>query len=214
MWIPILPMRADFCGHPPCELCFQWQEDNGQILGGKYKMALDLLQKPYEALNKDERKQLNQLATKIHKGGIAAIASPPDESPPPAPIADIGMSSTRQLEGWLKNRRQKEAPKPRQLTCDEIMALQNERDIASKAKKKEREERLKEAREIAEIFAQTEDGTRRNQEYDQQLLREIDPGFVQYCRSQGIFSAEAIYSRWQREYARYTPSLTMRDPWR
>jgi hypothetical protein len=212
MWIPLTPRPPDFCGRPPCGLCFQWQEGNGPTLGGKHKMALDLLQRSYDDLSKGERKQLDQLAKKIHRVGIAALASPPDKSPPPAPMVDIGMSSTRQLEGWLKDRRRKEAPKPRQLTCDEVVALQAERDIAAKAKKKERDERLKEAREIAEIFAQTEGGQRRNQDYDQQLLRGVDPAFVRYCRDQGIFSAEAIYSRWQREYAVYAPSLMPKYP--
>jgi hypothetical protein len=129
-------------------------------------------------------------------------------------VADIGMSSTRQLEGRLKYRRQNTPPKPRQLTCDEVVARQNERAKTEAAKKKERDERLKEAREIAEVFAQTEGGNRRNQEYDQQLLREVDPSFVRYCRDQGIFSAEAIYSRWQREYgSRYMSPLTMKNPW-
>jgi hypothetical protein len=214
MWVPVSPLPPDFCGRPPCGLCFDWKEGADPALSGKHKMALDLLQKPFEALSKDERKALNSIAKKIHKEGIAAIATPLDENPPPSPVADIGMSSTRRLEGWLREKQRRELPKPRHLTCDEVIARQNERAKMEATKKKERDERLKEAREIAEVFAQTEAGNRRNQEYDQQLLRQVDPSFVRYCRDQGIFSAEAIYSRWQREYGdRYiTPPLTTKYP--
>lgn len=213
MWIAITPRPLDFCGQPPCPLCFQWKEGDKAPLSGLHKMALDLLQKPLDDLSKDQRKELNGVARKMHKGGIEAFASPPDESPPPP--ADIGMSEMRAMNGWLRERRQREAPKPRQLTCDEIYARKADQEAAEKAKRKEKQERLQEAREIAQIFAEADRGRQERQQYEEQrLLREVDPSFVAYCRDRGIFSPQEIYARYQREYAR--PSYMMnpsKDPY-
>jgi len=208
MWIEVSPRPLDFCGRPPCPLCFQWGEGDKPPLSGLHKMALDLLQKPLDDLSKEERKELNGVARKMHKGGVEAFASPPDESPPPP--ADIGMSSTRALEGWLRERRQKEPPKPRQLTCDEVVARQAEREAAKKAERKKRDERLKEAREIAEVFAEADRG--RQDRSSQEMLRGVDPGFVDYCRSRGIYDPREIFERYQREYSRYAMPSYMVDP--
>jgi len=198
MWIAVCPQPLDFCGRPPCPLCFEWKGGD-EVVSGLRKMALDLLQKPLDGLSKDELKELNGVARKMHKGGVAAFASPPDESPPPP--ADIGMSSTRRLQGWLRDRIQREAPKPRQLTCDDIVARQAERDAAKKEKDKERNERLKEAREMAQILAEANKGQQDRQQYEeQQMLRNVDPQFVEYCRQRGIYSPQDIYARYQREY--------------
>lgn len=210
MWIAISPLPRDFCGRPPCPKCFEWKEGDQPPLSGLHKMALDLLQKPLDDLSKAQRRKLDRVGLKMHEGGISAFASPPDKSPPPP--ADIGMSSTRALQGWLRERRRREVtPKPRQLTCDEIYARKAEQEAAEKAKRKEKQERLQEAREIAQVFAEADRG--RQQSGDEQMLREVDPSFVSYCRERGIYSAQEIYARWQREYgSRYAMPSYIVDP--
>lgn len=202
-WIAISPMPPDFCGCPPCPRCFQWQEGNGPPTSGLSKMALDLLAKPLDDLKASERRKLDGVVRKMHGGGIAALCRTPKKTPPPAPAVDIGMSSSRVLEGWLREKRRKEPPKPRVLTLDEIFARKAEQEAAEKVKRKEKEERLKEAREVAAVFAEAQRGQDERQRYEEQrLLRDVDPRFVEYCRERGISSVQEIYSRYQREYMR------------
>lgn len=193
MWTAI--NRPDFCGCPPCPLCFRWQEGDKAPMSGLHKMALDLLQKPLDDLSKEQQKELNGIARKMHKGGVAAFASPPDESPPPP--ADIGMSSTRRMQGWLRDRIQRAAPKPRQLTCDDVVVRQAEREATKKEKDKERNERLREAREMAKIFAEASAG--QNQGGGRDPLGGVDPSYVRYCQERGIYDPREIYARFQQE---------------
>jgi len=211
-WIEAAPRRLDFCGQPPCPLCYRWTDEGGQPpINGLHKMALDLLQKGWDDLSKDERRDLEGIGRKIHKDGIAALASPPDELPPPP--ADIGMDSVRQIEGWLSERKRSMPAKPRVLTCDEIAERQGAKEAEQQRKAKERNERLKEAREVAQIFADAQRGQDERPQYEEQrMLRDIDPSFVSYCRDRGIMDPREIYSRWQREYGSRAMSPMMMDP--
>lgn len=211
MWVEITPRRMDFCGQVGCPLCYAWRAgDNQPSMSGIEKIALDLIQKRLDELTADQRKELNGIARKIHKHGLGAFAGSPDESPPPDAAADIGMSTAAQIDGWLRERRRTEAPKPRALNCDAIADRQAAREAEAKRKQKERDERLKEAREIAAVFAtaQREQDERRQYE-EQRYLRGIDPGFVSYCRERGIRDPQEIAYRWQRERG---PSAMMFDP--
>ena len=53
MWVPRTPKRADFCGCPPCPLCYDWATDAPagrvqdawvqEIISGMTKFTDDLL---------------------------------------------------------------------------------------------------------------------------------------------------------------------------
>jgi len=193
MWSPVSPTPMDFCGRPPCPLCFRWQDGDSPPILGLQKIAFDLLQKSLGDLTKRERRKLYSVARRMHKGGLASLSRPIKK--PPAPDAvDIGMSSARQLEGWLRDKRRKAVP-ARQLTLDEIAVRTETREAAQKAKQAERNERLKEAREIAQILAEAQP-----KQQSDDALRGVDPSFVSYCNSRGIFDPREIMYRYQREY--------------
>lgn len=199
-WVARVPMPRDFCGRPPCPLCFDWSEGES-ALSGLAKMALDLLCKPLDDATSGQRTQLNQIAKKIHAEGVGALAEPDNDSPPPA--ADIGMSSAQQMDGWLRERQQRPIPTDAIApTLDAIFDRKASREAEEKRKRKEREERLREAREVAQVFADAQRGQDERQRYEEQrLLREVDPAFVDYCRSRGIVSGQEIYARWRQEAA-------------
>jgi hypothetical protein len=213
MWVEVTPRRPDFCGQPPCPICFNWSEDNrSPVMTGLHKLALDLLQKCLDDLTEDQKAQLGTIARKMHDGGIAEFASPapPEDSSP----ADIGMSSLRRLQGWLRQRRCPEVPKPRQLTCDEVIARQMERQAADKEKIEQRNERLKEAREIAKIFAEAERNDRPSGN-EQAMLRGVHPDFIDSCRSKGIYDSCEILERWGEctsGYSNFRPYKMGRPP--
>lgn len=151
MWIPNEPRRDDFCGRPPCGLCFHWKGGDGPSMSGFAKMALDLLQKRWQELSTCEKDQLRVIAAKIHKSGISALATRTPEQTPPPEVVDIGMDSKRQTEGWLKSLQRREMPE-RQLTLDEIAEREESRQQAICEKEKARKEMLEQARAVAEVF--------------------------------------------------------------
>lgn len=210
MWVEITPRRMDFCGNVGCPLCYQWSAGSDvPVISGLAKMAMDLLQKPLDDLTSGQRTQLNGIARKFHKDGFGAFVKSSDDLPP-TDAADIGMSAAAQIDGWLRERRRTEAPKARVLNCDEIADRQAAREAENKRKQKEREERLKEAREIAAVFATAQREQDEQRQYEEQrYLRGIDPGFVSYCRERGIRDPQEIAYRWQRERG---PSAMMFDP--
>jgi hypothetical protein len=178
-------------------------------ISGMAKMALDLLQKDISAVSKDERKQLKAVADRIHNEGLCVATVPADESPPPDAAADIGMSDKAHINGWLRERRQEKPRAPRQLTCDEVYDRQNAKEAEEKRKAAERNERLKEAREIAKVFADAQPRDRGNGGEMEALQRAgVDPGFIRYMNERGIFNASEIYERAKREGA-MRPDLRM-----
>jgi hypothetical protein len=68
MWVPRTPMRPDFCGCPPCPMCYCWAGDDG-VVDGITKMTRDMLgdQKPTPA----QKKQLKKGAELVHANNIA-----------------------------------------------------------------------------------------------------------------------------------------------
>jgi hypothetical protein len=188
MWTPISPLPSDFCGHPPCPKCYCWADD--------------LLDKDISTASKDEKKQLKAVADRIHNEGLCVAVVPPIILPPD-PIADLGMTDADHINGWLRERRPEKPKAPqRQLTCDEVYDRQNAREEARKTKKRERDERLKEAKEIAEIFAAAQPrGSNNNTEMEALARAGVDPMFIRYMNERGVFNASEIYDRARREGA-------------
>lgn len=201
MWIEVAPRPRDFCGRPPCPLCFRW-EDGGKIVAGLHKFALDLLGKAIESLDNGEALRLRKAAENIHRDGLGVTPIEPEGLPP----ADIGMSEVQQLSGWFKERRQNAAQAPRTVTCDEIADRNQRREAEKKAARKAKEERLNEVKEIAKILADAQGQSGGGRGDDAYYLRGIAPGFIDYCRRRGMYDPREIAMRWQQEYqARYSP---------
>lgn len=211
MWIEIQPRPRDFCGQPPCPRCFHWQDGSSTPpLNGLHKMALDLLQKSWDDLSATERQEIEGLGRGIHKKGLAGLITTPEEPSPAGEAVDIGMSSVVQLEGWLRERKRTEQPKPRALNCDEIADRKAVREAKAAEKRKERAERMKEAREIAAVFAEAQQEQTSRQQYEEQrYLRNVDPSFVSYCRSRGTMDPREIAYLWERDRG---PRSYMMDP--
>jgi hypothetical protein len=209
MWVEISPRRPDFCGSPPCPVCYEWHDDSG-VLPGEEKMALDLMQKPFNTLTKSEVEQVIDVGIKIHREGLKVSAEPPTEQPPP----DIGMSRSKRLSRWLKLNVPKAPPPPRQLTCDEVIARQLDREADEKAKQEVREELIENAKEVAKAMKEVREEeqpnynrNRRNQ--DSSLFNGIDPDFVRYCQSKG-YSPEEVYRAWREYRMEQTPDYIIR----
>jgi glycerol-3-phosphate cytidylyltransferase-like family protein len=68
MWVEKQPLPDDFCGCPPCPLCYVWTDgDHPTPLDAIEKQALDLLgRKPTPA----ERKKLREAAERVHVGNL------------------------------------------------------------------------------------------------------------------------------------------------
>lgn len=206
-WQPRSPMPPDFCGRPPCPKCYAWAGgDEPQSLA---QFALELLGR---APNKEETKEAAKIAKRMHKQGLNVSAAP-DEEPPAdtgAVFVDIGMGSIEYQTRMLKQLREVPPPAPRALTCDEIADRQADREKRAKAKEKERQERLKEAREIAQVFADAQQQETKRREYNEQrYLSNVDPSFVSYMRERGVVDPREISMRWEREYG---PRAYMADP--
>lgn len=117
MWVPRTPKRADFCGCPPCPLCFCWAGGD-KLMDGMDKFASDLLGRDPNA---DEREILNRSAEKIHTGNL----SRPVEIERQFREADESRGNEMQMEYFLKQKRIEAArPPPRKIdtrpTLDEL----------------------------------------------------------------------------------------------
>lgn len=116
MWIEITPRRPDFCGRPPCQICYRWGEDNGVSMSGLERMSLELTGKFLDELTKTEKIELQKAADRIHSGAL--LVPPPMTEEPPQ--ADLGMSDAAHLDGWLAQHKAPAVPlKPVQLSLDQ-----------------------------------------------------------------------------------------------
>lgn len=104
MWVPRTPKRADFCGCPPCPLCFCWAGGE-RITDGIDQMALDMLGRP---ATDGERAILQDSAEKIHAGNLAR----PEKIEREFRQADEERGDTMQMEHFLKEQRAQSARPP------------------------------------------------------------------------------------------------------
>ncbi len=134
MFVVKTPKRVDFCGCPPCPLCYDWvepappvqvqqaeQTPEPVVMTGVEKMALDLLGR---APNAEERKIMKAAAERVHEANVlrnkeqaAALEARAD--------ADREQNITRTVEGIIKaktkEREAEKAAKPRNFTTVDNM---------------------------------------------------------------------------------------------
>jgi hypothetical protein len=125
MWVPRTPKRADFCGCPPCPICFCWAGGD-TLTDGMDKFAQDVLGEP-RAPTAAEKKILDESAERIHVGNLERAKQPEVPLDREALIAaadeaDRRQGMQRQMSYFLKQKRQEAehpAPKPlNTITCD------------------------------------------------------------------------------------------------
>lgn len=147
MWIEISPRRPDFCGQPPCGLCYRWGEDNGVSMSALERMSLELTGKFLDELTPTEKEDLEAAAAQLHWGALLS-PKPPENEPPQA---DIGMSDAAHMDGWLAQHKAPLAPiKPLQLTLDQRDDWQEpvEKSVQKQAQKVKDAEKMEEAMKL------------------------------------------------------------------
>ena len=81
-WVIKIPKRPDFCGAPPCPLCFNWVEDDRrpiedqQQTEGFEKMKADMVLLLGRPLTPSEVEQLRKTAEEIHLRNRAPARDP------------------------------------------------------------------------------------------------------------------------------------------
>jgi hypothetical protein len=169
-WVVKKPKRYDFCGCPPCPLCFVWQEPappakteepkavakaKPKVVDGMVKLALDLLGR--EPTSDSEVSQLKDIAETIHEKGVAGLTP---KKPPPSLAGsvkvveetvveiDIGLSSLDRANTFFRNLPKKKRDiKPAQPNCDEVYeraAAREEEQKAIKEAARKEKQRMKE----------------------------------------------------------------------
>jgi hypothetical protein len=116
MWVPRTPKRSDFCGCPPCPLCYDWATEPPagrvqdawvqEIISGMTKFTGDVLEgkKPTES----EKETLQKAAEKIHVANLNADRIYSDQ----LREADQAQNTQRQMDALLAaKRREAAAPK-------------------------------------------------------------------------------------------------------
>lgn len=154
MWVIKIPQRPDFCGQPPCPLCYDWAEDNGvdnTVQEGLERFSLDLLGKKLADTTEAEFEQLKKLGCDIHMQKVDLAPNIPEQLPPAQSILEGETSDEEWLNRWLREHRGTETKPERQLTIDEIA----DRKVARKRAKTERKERVKEL--VSEISEAVEE---------------------------------------------------------
>jgi hypothetical protein len=86
MWVPKVPRRPDFCGCPPCPLCYDWVDENRVAMDGFLKFCLDMLGRtladalsrlPTPELREQFEKQMRELADRVHQDKVDASKADP-----------------------------------------------------------------------------------------------------------------------------------------
>ena len=203
-WVEKVPRRYDFCGRPPCEICYDWIGPDGEPSNAIVQMGVEMLGREPDA---NEREQLIEINRNIHTSGQAVASAPPESLPP----ADIGMSDSDHMNRWLQDQRQVERSRPqtRQLTCDDIAdreeARQRERQQTREAiqEYKKMARAMQEVqREIEEEEEQAEQKERQAAEVayqEQQLIATMGPRSVGAARSLGLTLMQYYENVWLPE---------------
>lgn len=103
-WVPRTPRPLDFCGCPPCPICFCWAGDDG-LTDGMEKFARDML--GGKSPSADEKQVLQDAAQAIHVANLAAPARIDEE----LRAADKAQHMQRRADAFLAQKRD-EAVRP------------------------------------------------------------------------------------------------------
>lgn len=136
MYVVKKPKRSDFCGCPPCPLCYDWcddieakkSEEEQRVVPGIIAMGMELMGK--KKLTQPEIALMKEAGAKIHAANLARPKQQEEEFQAAVEL--------RQLEVFLETAeasKPKKVPvKPRNKTLDDMTP--EELEAASKPKKK------------------------------------------------------------------------------
>ncbi len=102
-WVVKIPKRADFCGCPPCALCFDFVHDQPadqpqEVMSGIDKMIEDIVGKPAEQATPAEVAIVQKVAEEIHERNLKG------EKPKTEPPKDGAFFVNNQDAEWLNKR--------------------------------------------------------------------------------------------------------------
>lgn len=125
MWVPRTPKRADFCGCPPCPICYCWA-DGEKITDGVSKMIDNLIETMGGVQpTTDQRADLVKVADKIHVSNLARTKETEDRIAA-AKVAEEERWAGIRTEAFLKEKLREQArEKPKvdlRPTLDELPA--------------------------------------------------------------------------------------------
>jgi hypothetical protein len=134
MWVPRTPRRPDFCGCPPCPLCFDWAEDN-RIESGMTKYIRDILGADRQS-TAQEKKTLDDVAEKIHAANLARPQQIEEQVREQqeaqntrwCAVGIAQLAKTRRIEAARPK------PAPRAVTCDDIDVEKKIADLEAEEK--------------------------------------------------------------------------------
>jgi hypothetical protein len=122
MWIPRTPRRPDFCGCPPCPLCFDWASDEGlKIEDGMQKFTRDMLGD--RAPSAQEKETLDEAADRVHLGNLNRKIEQEAAQEQRLLAEDIHWIERKTSEIAAQRRAEAARPAPappRTVTCDDI----------------------------------------------------------------------------------------------
>jgi hypothetical protein len=164
MWVEKNPLPPDFCGEPPCSICYDWADDNGVRMPGMEKFALDLIGRV--EISEGERVQLMKLAEKIHVEGLPV--SEPIVPAPAGKVFDIGMSPTERTRLMMRQFRPATPPKVAPVCLDHMEDIEEvvDRQIADDKAK------------VSDAEAQQRMNNEMNRLIDQRLSGRVPAGVI------------------------------------
>ena len=192
------PKRYDFCGCPPCPLCFDFVEPapsvseripddaviprdllapDAVVVDGLDKMAEVLLDKPIEEITKEEKAKVKDVAEDLHQGNIVRKVEgnpPPEEGATfksPEEEAFFWKDVTQKREFREKEKAyQKELTKPKSLDQQDWGASEEAKEL-QKSDEEVKNESLKKA---ADQEAEKENArTRAAREAKERMMSEL-----------------------------------------
>lgn len=202
MFVPKVPRRYDFCGCPPCGLCFDYVqpappvEDNTleqMVVDGLIKMTEDLTGKAIAECTEAEVKQVKGIAEDMHNRNLVRQVEglPPDEDGAvfvneKEELYWLEKNITMKREAQEKQKKYEAARAEKKPSLDEInWGATDEAKGIEEEKQKEKEKELKKA---AKVEVSQEMRAREQQEA--------------YNRMLGKERGAAYYDAWTNRYRR------------
>lgn len=185
MFVPKVPRRYDFCGRPPCGLCFDWVDptpppppDEPLVVcepvrvDGVMKMTEDLTGKPRNEITQAEYDQVKGIAEDMHNRALVEILDPPPPEDPGTTFQEaedekwfwknlnIAAEAARVEKAY-----QEELKKPKSLDQMDWGASEEAKKLVEQESEEKKEELKRKAKEAKEI-------ERKKVTREQQLERE------------------------------------------
>lgn len=133
MWIPKRPKPGDFCGCPPCPICFDWQSpeadtrdryeklwEEKKIMDGMTKFLQDMAPQGRE-LGEAKTAQLKAVAEEIHEKNKAPLVRTPEDLNKAVEYFHKADEDQRLRRFLQEKRREREKPQRAPLKKEKVL---------------------------------------------------------------------------------------------